>query len=107
VRGWLGAALVAVACDATTTLGDGPSSACGSLYPGLRIESRCAGALRVTIDGRDLPPDPRTLMVDGATILAWPAWVRVGMPSVAHVGDAEETFTAEPYTCQVVTVSCP
>ncbi len=102
---WL-ALVAALGCDVATLGPDGPSP-CGTLYPALRIQTACPGTLRVTIDGRDLPPDPRMVALAGATILPWPAWVRAGMPSYVEVGDRSVPFSAEPYTCQVITVSCP
>jgi hypothetical protein len=98
--------VVLAACDVTASGADGPNP-CLSLYPALRVETTCPGTLRVTIDGHDLAPDPRTVTLGGATLVPWPAWVRAGMPSVVHVGAATFAFTAAPYTCQVVTVACP
>ena len=98
--------LVLLACDASTLGFDGPNP-CLSLYPALRVETSCSGALRVVIDGHELPPDPRIIALPGATLVPWPSWVRAGMPATASVGAAQTAFSATPYTCEIVTVACP
>jgi hypothetical protein len=86
--------------------GPGAETACGTLFPGLRIDTACGLGLRVVLDGRDIPPTPRRIDLADAVILPWPDWAREGMPSFAEAGGARIEFTAHPYMCQELTLSC-
>jgi hypothetical protein len=101
-----------LACDSalpSATTGASPDAGpveCLSDFPGLRVITACGADLRVVINGHEVPPTPRRLDVDGAVILPWPDWAEEGAPSVAEAGGASTSFTAHPYICQTVTLTC-
>ena len=94
------------ACDTSTTPDATGSVDCLTVFPGLRVETACGASLRVVINGREVPPTPRRLDVDGAVILPWPDWAAEGAPSMAEAAGFTASFLAHPYQCEVVALDC-
>jgi hypothetical protein len=97
---------VLLACNETGLAADAGENPCLSLFPALRVETTCAGELRVVIGNRDVPPTPRRVDLAGAILIPWPEWAADGVPSFIEIGGAHVDFAAHPYLCQAVAVSC-
>lgn len=93
-------------CTANSTP-DAGATPCETIFPALRVDTACGVDLQVFLDGREEPPTPRRLDIDGGVILPWPDWAMEGMPSYAISGTARVDFTAHPYMCEEISLSCP
>jgi hypothetical protein len=86
---------------------DAGSTPCGVDYPGLRVNTSCTGEIDVFIDGHEIPPTVRRMVVPGAVIWPWPDFARNLMPAYATNGTARVDFQVEISICQEVTLACP